>query len=283
MREASFPIYCDHFGLSERPFSLLPDPHFLFWSANHASAYGMLEYALATFAPLAVITGEIGAGKSTLIQHLLRAAPASLRIGLVSNAHADRGWLIDWAMQSLGQEIEDGASYVRRFSRFEAHLRAEFACGNQTALVFDEAQNLSEAMLEELRCFTDLNGSTDELLQIILVGQPELNPIIDQPRMLQFAQRVSARYHLTGMPREAVRDYVAHRLAVAGAETEIFSPTATDVVFIASHGLPRVINQICDRAMVYAYAEGRTAVNASLVQRVVLDRSVRARGPQPQA
>ncbi|GLS30396.1 Type II secretory pathway, component ExeA (predicted ATPase) [Mesorhizobium albiziae] len=276
MMSSSFLIYSEYFGLRGRPFTLLPDPDFLFWSSNHARAYALLEYGLATFAPITVITGEIGVGKTTLIRHLLRAAPRDLRIGLISNAHGDRGQLLHWVMSSLGHPIVEAMPYVKRFAQFEALLHSELAAGNHTVLIFDEAQNLSEKMLEELRCFSNLNGERDELLQIVLVGQPELNQIIGRPKLLQFAQRVSARFHLSGMSRDAVREYINHRLRVVGAEREIFTPEACDVVFTASHGLPRVINQICDYALVYAYADNVDTVDAAITRLVISDRNVQS-------
>lgn len=272
MTSSRFQIYSNHFGLRERPFSLLPDPDFLFWSANHAKAYAMLEYGLATLAPITVITGEIGAGKTTLIRHLLRAAPQDLRIGLISNALGHRGGLLHWVLSALGQDVGAKLPYARLFARFEGFLRAELAAGRHTILIFDEAQNLSARMLEELRCFSNVNSEKDELLQIILVGQPELGRIIGKPQMLQFAQRVSAQFHLTGLSSEAVQGYIAHRLKVAGAEREIFTPAACDLVHLASRGLPRVINQICDYALVYAFADDLTTVDADLVREVVVDR-----------
>jgi type II secretory pathway predicted ATPase ExeA len=251
----------------------VPDPDFLFWSNAHARAYAMLEYGLATSAPIIVITGEIGAGKTTLVRHLLRTSLGP-RIGLISNARKGRGQLLQWVMRSLGQSSDSPASYVRRFSQFEALLRREAEAGGRTLLVFDEAQNLSEAMLDELRCFSNLNDRHEELLQLVLVGQPELSQVLARPRMLQFAQRVSARHHLSGMPRDAVRDYITHRLATAGAVSNIFTPMASELVAAVSDGLPRVINQICDYALVYAYAEGVGEVSADLVHRVVVEREM---------
>ena len=275
MTTSSFEIYSQHFGLRGRPFSLLPDPDFLFWSAIHTRAYAMLEYGLATFAPITVITGEIGAGKTTLIRHLLRMAPQDLRVGLISNAHGRRGALLHWVLSSLGQQVSDRASYVKQFLRLETFLRSELAGGRHTALIFDEAQNLSEQMLEELRCFSNMNGERDELLQIILVGQPELNQVIGRNSMLQFAQRVSAQFHLSGMPCEAVGEYIAHRLRIAGTDREIFTPAACDLICSASGCLPRVINQICDYALVYAFADGLTVVDADLVRQVVEDKKIK--------
>ncbi len=230
-------LYLDHFGLRSRPFSLLPDPAFVFWSQAHARAYAMLQYGLATFAPIMVITGEIGAGKTTLVRHLLASAPGDLRIGLVSNAQGNRGQLLQWVMRSLGEPSDGPVPYVRRFERFETTLRSTAESGRRTLLVFDEAQNLSESMLEELRCFSNLNGGSEELLQLLLVGQPELNALLAPTRMLQFAQRISARHHLSEMPLDAVENYIAHRLATAGATAPIFTASACAVVAAASGGL----------------------------------------------
>lgn len=232
----------------------------------------MLEYGLATFAPITVITGEIGAGKTTLIRHLLRAVASDLCIGLVSNAHGERGQLLHWISSSLNQSVGGRTPYVDRFSQLEAFLHMQQASGRRVILIFDEAQNLSAKMLEELRCLSNLNGENEELLQIILVGQPEFNEIIHRPGMRQFAQRVSAQFHLSGMPVGAVGEYIAHRLKIAGAKREIFSPAACELVASESRGLPRVINHICDYALVYAFAEERTGIDVDLVRAVIAGR-----------
>jgi type II secretory pathway predicted ATPase ExeA len=268
-------IYTDHFGLSCKPFSLLPDPNFIFWSKGHKRAYSMLEYGLQNFAPIILITGEVGAGKTTLIHHLLRSASHDLVIGLISNAHGRSGRLLHWALSSLGQPVGGRATYVRTFRLFEDFLRAQASVGRHTVLIIDEAQNLSEAMIEELRCFSNLNGAQSELLQIILIGQPELRHTIAQPRLLQFSQRVASDFHLRGMSREGVHAYIAHRLKVAGAAHEIFTPKACDVIFEASDGLPRVVNQLCDTALVYAFADDFAIVDAELANQVRTAREAR--------
>jgi general secretion pathway protein A len=269
---STLTIYTDHFGLRERPFTLLPDPDFLYWSENHSRAYAMLEYGLLTHSPITVITGEIGAGKTTLLRHLLRSLPDDFTIGLISNAQGNRGELLHWVLMALGVTTDMNASYVQLFAQFQDFLIEEYASGRRTILIFDEAQNLSIETLEELRMFSNINADKDELIQLVLVGQPELRDLISQPRLVQFAQRVAAEYHLPGMTADAVRAYIEHRLAIAGASREIFTPAACECVHLASRGIPRLVNQICDYALVYAYTDGLEKVDASVIEQVVTDR-----------
>ena len=265
-------IYNDHFGLAERPFTLLPDPDFLYWSEAHTRAYAMLEYGMLTHAPITVITGEIGAGKTTLLRHLLRTLPEEFTVGLISNAQGNRGELLHWVLMALGVPTEARASYVQLFAQFQDFLIEEYASGRRTMLIFDEAQNLSLETLEELRMFSNINADKDELIQLVLVGQPELRELIAQPRLIQFAQRVAAEYHLPAMPAPAVAAYIAHRLGVAGATREIFTPAACECVHLASRGVPRLVNQICDYALVYAFTDGLDVVDAGVIEQVVTDR-----------
>jgi general secretion pathway protein A len=269
---STLTIYNAHFGLAERPFTLLPDPDFLYWSDNHTRAYAMLEYGMLTHAPITVVTGEIGAGKTTLLRHLLRQLPEDITVGLISNAQGNRGELLHWVLMALGVATDMNASYVQLFAQFQDFLIAEYAAGRRTMLIFDEAQNLSVETLEELRMFSNINADKDELIQLVLVGQPELRELISQPRLVQFAQRIAAEYHLPGMSAEAARDYIYHRLRVAGASREIFTPAACECVHVASRGVPRLVNQICDYALVYAFTDGRDAVDAGVIEQVVIDR-----------
>ena len=269
---SSLRIYNDHFGLAERPFTLLPDPDFLYWSEAHTRAYAMLEYGMLTHAPITVITGEIGAGKTTLLRHLLRTLPEEFTVGLISNAQGNRGELLHWVLMALGVQTETSASYVQLFAQFQDFLIEEYAAGRRTMLIFDEAQNLSLETLEELRMFSNINADKDELIQLVLVGQPELRELIAQPRLVQFAQRVAAEYHLPAMSAPAVAAYIAHRLGVAGAIREIFTPAACECVHLASRGVPRLVNQICDYALVYAFTDGLDVVDAGVIEQVVTDR-----------
>jgi type II secretory pathway predicted ATPase ExeA len=268
---SALDIYTDHFGLTERPFSLVPDPEFLFWSAAHRRAYTMLEYGILTRAPITLITGEVGAGKTTLVHHLLRNMEEGVKIGLISNAHGSRGELLRWVLMALGQPAPQEATYVDLFASFQAYLIEEYAGGNRVILIFDEAQNLSRESLEELRMFTNINSNKDELLQLVLVGQPELRDIVRRPDMRQFAQRVSANFHLTPMDAPTVRAYIAHRLRVAGVEQNLFSQAACHLVFEATGGVPRLVNQLCDLAMVYAFTKNQRGVIRFTVQQVLDD------------
>ncbi|MBC7737092.1 MAG: AAA family ATPase [Candidatus Saccharibacteria bacterium] len=268
---SSIDIYTSFFGLTERPFSLVPDPSFLYWSPLHKRAYSILEYGILTRAPITLITGEVGAGKTTLLHHLLKSVDEDVRIGLVANAHGDRGELLRWVLLALSQPAGPSETYVDLFGRFQTFLISEYAAGRRLILIFDEAQNLSRESLEELRMFTNINSNKDELLQLVLVGQPELRNMIRRPDLTQFAQRVSAAFHLAEMDETTVRGYIRHRLAVAGATHSIFSTPAADLVFANTGGVPRLVNQLCDLAMVYAYSKNITTVTRLTVQQVLDD------------
>lgn len=269
--DSTLDIYNAHFGLIERPFSLLPDPDFLFWSVQHQRAFAMLEYGILTRAPITLITGEVGAGKTTLLQHMLRSVGEDVRIALISNAHGDRGELLRWVLMALGEQAPRDAGYVDLFSMLQTLLINEYAAGRRVILIFDEAQNLSRESLEELRMFTNINSGKDELLQLVLVGQPELRSMVLRPDLTQFAQRVASSFHLTSMDEITVCKYIRHRLAVAKSEWDIFSPLAVREVFRATRGVPRLVNQLCDLAMVYAYSKQHKFVLLKTVRQVLDD------------
>lgn len=268
---SSLDLYTAHFGLTARPFSLVPDPDFLYWSPAHSRAFTMLEYGILTRAPITLITGEVGAGKTTLLHYLLRSVGPDVRIGLVANAHGDRGELLRWVLLALSQPTEANANYVDMFGQFQSYLISEYAAGRRVVLIFDEAQNLSRESLEELRMFTNINTGKDELLQLVLVGQPELRDIVLRPDLKQFAQRVAASFHLSAMDQRGVRDYIQHRLMLAGAQYKIFSPSAIDAVFDATRGVPRLVNQLCDLALVYTFTKNHRRVQRLTVQQVLDD------------
>jgi len=264
-------FYLDHFGLRKRPFSIVPDPEFLFWSDAHLWAYSMLEYGMMTRAPITLITGEIGSGKTTLVNHLIKSQDEDVTIGLISNAHGDRGELLRWVLMSLNLPAPAGDTYVDLFARFQQFMIAEYAAGRRVVLIFDEAQNLTRESLEEVRMFTNINSNNDELLQIVLVGQPELRDIVRRPDMVQFAQRISSNFHLNPMSEATVKAYITHRMQVAGAKTEVFTRSAIKLIAEATGGVPRLVNQICDLALVYSYSEGKKQVTAMTIRHLIED------------
>jgi general secretion pathway protein A len=268
---AQTDLYTAHFGLSARPFALTPDPDFLFWPAAHQRAYTMLEYGVTTHAPITLITGDVGAGKTTLLLHLIRSLGPEVRVGLVSNPNGSRSELLRWVLQALDQSADLNDSYVDLFSRFQNFVISEYASGRRVVLIFDEAQNLSTEALEELRMFININSGKDELLQLVLIGQPELRDMVSRPDMRQFAQRVSASYHLTAMDLKTVRAYIPHRLKTVGCERKLFSPSAIRLIFDATRGVPRLVNQLCDLSLVYAFSKGKLAVSKATVQSVLND------------
>jgi general secretion pathway protein A len=199
---SSIDIYNDFFGLTERPFSLVPDPDFLFWSDQHKRAYTMLEYGLMTGAPITLITGEVGAGKTTLVHHLLKQLPLEMTVGLISNAQGDRGKLVRWVLMALDQEAPTNEPYVDLFNRLQTFLIDEYAAGPARDPDLRRGAEPQPRALEELRMFTNINSNKDELVHLVLVGQPELRDIIRRPDLKQFAQRVAASFHLKAMDAE---------------------------------------------------------------------------------
>ncbi len=264
-------IYTGHFGLTTRPFALTPDPDFLFWSPGHRRAYTMLEYGILTRAPITLITGEVGAGKTTLLHQLLRGLGPEVRVGLISNSSGAREELLRWVLMALDQPAASGETYVDLFARFQTFLIAEYARGRRVVLIFDEAQNLDREALEELRMFTNINSGKDELLQLVLVGQPELRETLRRPDMRQFAQRVASNFHLSEMDQHGVQAYIAHRLKVAGCPRPLFSRTAVALVHEATGGVPRLVNRLCDLALVYAFTSEQRNVTLATIRQVLDD------------
>lgn len=264
-------LYTKHFNMRERPFTLVPDPDFLFWSPMHKRAYAILEYGIVTRGPITLVTGDVGVGKTTLVHHLLRAIDEDVQIGLVSNTQGGRGELLRWVLAALEQPTLKDATYVDLFEQFQAHLIAQYASGKRVIVIIDEAQNLSRDNLEELRMFTNINSGKDELFQLVLVGQPELRDIILRPDLSQFAQRVSAHFHLGPMDAKTVEAYIKHRLVQAGGAEETFEAAACQAIQKQAGGIPRLVNQLCDLCMVYAFANGQTVIDADTVHQVLED------------
>jgi general secretion pathway protein A len=264
-------MYEQFFGLRERPFSLVPDPHFLLLTRQHGLALTMLQYGLTRQSMISVLTGEVGSGKTTLVRHLLSDMEPDVRVALVDNTPDRSAGLMRWIAVALDLPADglDAAGIHRRLADL---LAREARAGRRVLLILDEAQNLSSARLEELRVLTNLNVGRDLVLQVMLVGQPELRQKLRQPRLRQFVQRVAVDYHLGTLDRQETSDYVAHRLATAGGRVDLITDDAVGIVHDHSGGVPRLVNQLCDMALVYGYAEQRAGVDGELMRRVVNDR-----------
>ena len=264
-------MYESFYGLSEKPFSLTPDPAFLFLGRNHSVGLTMLQYGIENRAGITVLTGEIGSGKTTLIRRLLDDINDELVIGLISNTHAAFGNLMQWIAMAfdLDSDIESKATLYDNFTKF---LVEQYAAGKRTVLVVDEAQNLDAATLEELRLVTNINADKDQVLQLILVGQPELRDILRGPGLTQFVQRVGVDFHLSALSAAETDDYIRHRLNVAGGNPDLFSPVARRFVHLQCEGVPRRINSLCDTALVYGFADSASVIDEELIAAIATER-----------
>lgn len=264
-------MYESFYGMSERPFALTPDPAFLFLSSKHSLALSMLEYSLTGQAGFSVVTGEIGSGKTTLIREFLKRPDRTINLGVISNTHAGFGDLLQWVLLAFG--IQSGATdKAARYQAFITYLIEQYGAGRQSVLIVDEAQNLSLESLEELRLLSNVNTGKDQLLQMILVGQPELLGNLKRPELRQFAQRVTVHYHLSPLSYPETRDYIRHRLRTARADPNLFDAWAIGAIYYFSTGVPRLINSLCDMALVYGFAESRRQIGIDVVLAVVRDR-----------
>lgn len=264
-------MYETFYGLKEKPFSIQPDPDFLFFSWRHTLAFTMMEYGIQSRAGFSVISGDIGCGKTTLIRHLLNSLGKNLTVGLVYNTHQDIADLLEWIMLSFGLPY-DGMSTVARYDAFQRFLIAEYGQGRRVVLIVDEAQNLSAGALESLRMLSNINADKDQLLQVILVGQPQLKDLLRRPELQQFAQRVSVDYFIPPLEASDVKSYVEHRLRVAGRDEPLFTDAALARVAEATRGVPRSINVLCDMAMVYGFSGETPQIDVDIVNDVIKDR-----------
>jgi type II secretory pathway predicted ATPase ExeA len=264
-------MYEAFFKLKEKPFSIQPDPSFLYFSKRHRLGYAMLQYGLENRAGFSVITGDIGSGKTTLIRHLLNNIQADIRVGLISNTHPEIADLMEWVLLAFDQPYEL-SSKVAMYDAFQQFLVSEYAEGRRCVLIIDEAQNLNPQALEALRMLSNINADKHQLLQMVLVGQPELKALLRRPDLKQFAQRVSVDFHLEPLGTEDVTKYIAYRLQMAGAKKPIFSRRAAQRVSEASEGVPRRINVLCDTALVYAFSQDASVVDTQIIDEVIKDK-----------
>ena len=288
-------MYAPFFGLQQAPFSIAPDPRYLFMSERHREALAHLLYGLDAGGGFVLLTGEVGTGKTTVCRCFLEQIPAHCNVAYIFNPKVTVGELLRSICDEFGvphAPAVPGVETVKDcIDPLNASLLAAHASGRNNVLIIDEAQNLSADVLEQLRLLTNLETSERKLLQIILIGQPELRAMVARPSMEQLAQRVIARFHLDALTPLETQQYIAHRLAVAGLNGPLpFSHRAIRRVHALSHGVPRRINLLCDRALLGAYAAGVREVSAPIVNRAareVFDAPAAAaaarsdRGPMP--
>lgn len=265
-------MYERHFGFQEKPFALLPDPAFLYLSEKHRMGLTMLEYGLENLAGFTVVTGEIGSGKTTLLRKLLQTDDPEVSVGLVTNTQcANAAELLRWIAFSFDLDYE-GRSQVALYHALTDFVITEYSVGRRVVLIVDEAQQLGIELLEQVRMMSNINADKHQVIQFILVGQPSLRELLRRPELRQFAQRIVVDYHLEALSLAETEDYVRHRVKVAGGGENLFSPEACRLVGVSSRGVPRLINVLCDAALVYAFSEGKADVDADIVEEVLRDK-----------
>ncbi|SFG72523.1 type II secretion system protein A [Duganella sp. CF458] len=264
-------MYTQYFNLKQQPFSIAPDPRYLFMSERHREALAHLLYGVGSGGGFVLLTGEIGAGKTTVCRCFMEQIPADCRLAYIFNPKLTVEELLQSVCDEFGVAPE-GASVKSYVDAVNSYLLESHAAGHNNVLVIDEAQNLSADVLEQLRLLTNLETSERKLLQIILIGQPELRQMLARPELEQLAQRVIARYHLGPLSEAEVGSYIQHRLAVAGAgAVELFPRGLLRRIHQLSKGVPRRINLLCDRALLGTYVENRAQVNATILRRAAAE------------
>ncbi|EXJ15334.1 AAA family ATPase [Imhoffiella purpurea] len=261
-------MYESFFGLNEKPFSLLPDPSFFYLSKIHREALTLVEYGLYSQSGFTVLTGEVGSGKTTLMRYLLHRLEDDLTIGLISNTHESLGQIMDWVCAAFELNVPPG-SKLEQHQAFVDFLLSQYAKGKKTLLIIDEAQNLGLERLEEIRLLSNINADKDLVLQLLLLGQPQLRQQLRRPELEQFVQRVSASYHLGRLTSEETYRYIRHRLETAGGSKEIFTADACHAAFHYSKGIPRIINLICETALVFSYGAGEHLVTGQAIDNLI--------------
>ena len=261
-------MYTQFFGLNEKPFAITPDPRYLFMSERHGEGLAHLLYGVTDSGGFIQLTGEVGTGKTTLVRTLLGQLPAEVDVALILNPQVSVLEFLQAICQELGVDLPaERTSPMSLVDALNRHLLEAHASGRRIILLVDEAQNLSADVLEQLRLLTNLETAKQKLLQIILIGQPELRDILAQNNLRQLAQRVTGRYHLEPLSRQESAEYIDHRMKVAGGLGEIFDDAAKREVYRLSGGIPRIMNVICDRALLGAYSLESRRVSKQLVRK----------------
>lgn len=263
-------MYTRYFGLTEKPFAIAPNPRYLYMSELHREALAHLLYGISSDGCIILLTGDVGTGKTTVCRCLLEQLPQTTDVALILNPKLTITDLLKTICEELKIGIDEGKPTVKTYvDSINRHLLQAHGRGRNTALIIDEAQNIDIEVMEQLRLLTNLETNTHKLLQIVLIGQPELQKILGIPQLSQINQRITTRYHLKPLQTRDIQAYIQHRLTIAGGinSTRLFTKSAISYIARISGGIPRVINVLCDRALLGAYAENRTNISRKIVKK----------------
>lgn len=266
-------VYAQYFKLREMPFSITPDPAYLYLSARHQEAFGHLLYGTGQYGGFVQLTGEVGTGKTTVVRALLEQDIEGVEVAMIHNPRQSEREFVQAICDELRAKYVESTRYSLKdlIDTLNLHLLRNHANGKRTVLIIDEAQNLSPGVLEQVRLLTNLETNKEKLLRIMLVGQPELNELLARQDLRQLASRITARYHLAPLEEGETREYVRHRLAVAGSQENIFPDEAITEIQRYSRGIPRLINILCDRALLGAYTRHTTTVTPQIVRDAAIE------------
>jgi general secretion pathway protein A len=264
-------MYEEFFGFKEKPFQIAPNPAYFYKSPKHQNALTYLEYGISENVGFMLLTGEIGSGKTTLIQYILNHLEDDTEATVVFNTNVSADQLLPMILSKLelSSQTQNKAAALDLLYQF---LMEKFAQKKRVLLIFDEAQSLSPQALEEVRMLSNLQNESEGLLQIMLVGQPELMVKLQKPGMVQLSQRIAVNFHLEGLNRDETGLYITHRLETAGGRGDLFTETAVDMIFEATGGIPRSINLVCQAALVYAFADGVDRVDEHIIDQIKEDK-----------
>jgi general secretion pathway protein A len=262
-------MYTSFFGFTCKPFQLSPDPEFLFMSRGHKRALTFLNYGMADNAGFILVTGEIGVGKTTILRSMIKKIPQDVKLARINNTKVTSEQLISMINEEYGIDTK-GDDKTRMLSKLTDFLISQYAAGGRSMIIIDEAQNLSPDLLEEIRLLSNLETDKSKLLQIILVGQPELNVTLSSPGLEQLRQRISINTHISPLTLEETESYIRHRLKIAGNEEGVtFKPGVVETIYDFSKGVPRLINIICDFTLLAAFVDNTTTINAGLMKEII--------------
>ena len=265
-------MYESYYGFHEKPFALTPDPAFLFATQKHHRALTLLQYGLMNQVGFSVVTGAIGSGKTLLLRKLLRQLDDDVTVGMVSHVQCDTfEEMLRWILLAFELDYRDKGK-VELSETFVEFLIKEYGEGRRVVLIIDEAQHLGPAALEQLRMLSNVNVDKHQLLQLILVGQPQLLQLLQRPELEQFVQRIGVDYYLEPLEQSEVKGYIQHRLRVAGGDPELFDEDTYELVWRSTGGIPRLINLLCDMTLVYGYAEQKSKIDKQLIENVIRDK-----------